>query len=429
MSTATEETPSSITLESLSESLRGFYVPRFEILVEGAGLPGDVMKDVCELTYEDDVDNMDSFQIVVSNWDERARKYKYIGSETKEDLNSGGCDGSATGNGGAGAGGAQSSRAQMFEPCSKQVRIRMGYGEDLKTMITGFFTTMEPTFSGSGASTLNVRGINVLQRLRTKKYDDFFENKKPSEIARLVCQRRDRELNALRLPVEIVLDDDVEENEKPIEQLWQRNEYSIDFLWKLARRVGYVLTLMEPQTPGANPRLRFGPSNRGESLGESVYELQLGRSLIDFRPRITTANQFKSVTVNGWNRRTQKRISEKVSFDDREMQRLNSDLRYMLCMCDAREELVVDEPVWTENQAKERAKALLLDQQKQMVKVSATTIGLPLLRAGTRVMITQVGARLSGTYFVTKTQHVFNDSGYITKFDARREHVPTGGDA
>lgn len=415
------ETLPGITLDTLSESLRGFYVPQFHILVEGAGLPDDVMRDVVELTYEDDLDNMDSFQITVSNWDEVAKKYKYIGSE----------DATALGAGSAGqsdAGSDESARYQLFEPCSKQVRIRMGYLGDMKTMMTGFFTTMEPSFTPSAPATLNVRGINVLQRLRTRKYNDFFENKKPSEIARLVGERRDDDLNALRLPIQIVTDPDVLENERAISQIAQRNEYSIDFLWKLARREGYVITMIESEEEGGNPRIRFAPSERGQSLGDAVYDLKLRQSLIDFQPRITTANQFKSVTVNSWNRSTQEMISETVGFEDDDMQELNADLRYMLCMCDAREELVVDEPQWNENQARERARALLLDQQKQMVKASGTTIGLPLLKAGTRVRISDVGARLSGDYFVTRTQHIFNDGGYITKFDARRENVPTPGE-
>lgn len=404
-----------ITLDSLSESLRGFYVPQFEIKVEGAGLPDDVMRDVIELNYEDDLDKMDSFQITVSNWDEVQQKYKYIGSETCDDLN---MSGNATNT----AGNPQAQRYQLFEPCSKQVKIRMGYLGDLKTMMTGFFTTMEPSFSPNGPATLAVRGINVLQRLRTKKYNDFFEDKKASVIATEVGERRDADLNALRLPIRIETVPGVASNERNIPQLAQRNEYSIDFLWKLARREGYVITMIEPED--ADPYLRFAPSGAGQSLGDSRYELRLGQSLIDFKPRITTANQFKSVTVNSWNRQTQEMISETVSFDDEEMQELNGDLRYLLCMCDAREELVVDEPQWDENRAKGRARALLLDQQKQMVKVSGTTVGLPLLKAGTRVVITNVGARLNGEYFVTKTRHIFNDSGYITRFDARREHVP-----
>lgn len=408
-----------MTLDSLSESLRGFYVPQFQILVEGAGLPDDVLRDVVELTYEDDLDRMDSFQVTVSNWDEVAKKYKYIGSEDAAAIGAG-REGQSDGNT------EDAARYQMFEPCSKQVKIKLGYMGDLKTMMTGFFTTMEPSFIPSGPSLLNVRGINVLQRLRTKKYSDFFENEKPSDIAQLIGERRDEDLNALRLPIRIETERNVLENERAINQIAQRNEYSIDFLWKLARRQGYVITMIEPE--GEDPYIRFGPSERGESLADAVYELKLGQSLIDFKPRITTANQFKSVTVNSWNRETQERISETVSFDDPEMQELNADLRYMLCMCDAREEMVVDEPQWGENQARDRARALLMDQQKQMVKATGSTLGLPLLKAGTHVRISNVGARLSGTYFVTKTTHIFNDNGYITKFEARRESVPLPGE-
>ena len=409
-----------LTLDTLSESLRGFYVPQFQIRVEGAGLPDDVMRDVIELTYEDDLDKMDSFQITVSNWDEVRKKYKYIGSEDASALGAG-ADGPSE------DGSSESSLYQLFEPCSKTVTIKMGYLGDLKTMLTGFFTTMEPTFSPSAAATLNVRGINVLQRLRTKKYSDFFENRRPSDIARLVGERRDEDLNALRLPVTIVTDPDALENERELRHIAQRNEYSIDFLWKLARRQGYVITMLEQADEEDQIQIRFGPSERGQSLTEAVYELKLGQSLIDFKPRITTANQFKSVTVNGWDRSRQEMISHTASFDDEEMQELNADLRYLMCMCDAREELVVDEPVFDENQARDRAESLLLDQQKQMVTASGTTIGLPLFKAGSKVRITEVGARLSGEYFVTKTRHIFNDNGYITKFEARRETVPEAG--
>ncbi|MBI3204282.1 MAG: phage late control D family protein [Myxococcales bacterium] len=334
----------------------------------------------------------------------------------------------ASSSGPSDAGSEATLRYQMFEPCSKQVKIKMGYMGDVKTMMTGFFTTMEPVFMPYAPATLNLRGINVLQRLRTKKYNDFFENQKPSDIARLVGERRDEDLNALRLPIRIETIPEVVANERELDQISQRNEYSIDFLWKLARREGYVISMVEPENADEDPHILFAPSERGQALTDEIYELILGQSLIDFKPRITTANQFKSVTVNSWNRNTQEMISETVSFDDQEMQELNADLRYMLCMCDAREELVVDEPQWNENQAKQRATALLLDQQKQMVKASATTVGLPLLKAGRHVRISGVGARLSGVYFVTKTQHIFNDSGYITKFDARRENVPAAGE-
>jgi phage protein D len=57
-----------------------------------------------------------------------------------------------------------------------------------------------------------------------------------------------------------------------------------------------------------------------------------------------------------------------------------------------------------------------------MVKASATTVGLPDLRAGRRVQIAGVGSRFSGTYFVTDTSHTIGDGGYTTRFNARREN-------
>ena len=409
MTDVADEELTEVTVDELSSSLRGFYVPEFQVLVEGAGLPDNVMRDVLEVTYEDDLEKMDSFQITVSNWDEVVHDYKYLGAD--QDL------------GEAADGSDSTDLVTMFEPCGKKVTLKMGYSGDLKTMIKGYFTTLEPTFGGSTATTLTVRGINALQRLRTKKYSDFFQHMKPSAIAIDVGRRPDRELNALRLPIHIDTKPGIQAGERNIDFLAQKNEYSIDFLWKLARQEGYVLSYFEQQ--GDTPaRLYFGPSDSRDSMSQSIYNLKLGQSLIDFKPRITTANQFKSVTVNGWNRRTQRAISETVSFDDAEMQRLNADLRYMICMCDAREELVVDRPVFTEADAHNQAKALLLDQHKQMVTVSGTTIGLPLLKSGRKVRISDVGVRLSGDYFITKTQHIFNSNGYITKFDGRREHVP-----
>jgi hypothetical protein len=40
-----------------------------------------------------------------------------------------------------------------------------------------------------------------------------------------------------------------------------------------------------------------------------------------------------------------------------------------------------------------------------------------------KVVIGGVGARFSGTYFITDTTHSINDGGYVTRFNARREVI------
>jgi phage protein D len=92
-----------------------------------------------------------------------------------------------------------------------------------------------------------------------------------------------------------------------------------------------------------------------------------------------------------------------------------------------RQEQKVDLPVFTAAEAKQKALGIMLDRSKEIVTAHGKTVGLPKLRAGTRVNIQGVGSRLSGTYFVTKTTHTLGESGYVTEFDCRREDLGAAG--
>jgi phage protein D len=395
-----------------------FRIPQFEVRIEGAGLPRDVLRDVQQVTYKDDIRAIDSFELLVSNWDPTTRQCKYIGAETAQSLR---------------GDSPETQRVRLFEPCRREVELRMGYvgGAGLVLMMKGTFTTMEPNFPAAGPPTLTVRGLNVLHQLRRKQHATAWVDKTDSAIAKEIGQLTEtiRGRRRKRFPYPVVTDPNVDE--KPIAYVAQKNEYDIDFLLARARQRGYVVFVREgdPNGRGAarEKHVYFGPST-GEVAGlrDVTFQLAWGVSLVDFKPTLTTANQIKSVTVNGWNRNTRKPISETVDLDDPRLN-VNRDLRALLNACDPREEYVVDEPVFTPAQAKERARAILLDRYKTMVKCSGTTVGLPDLRAGQRVQIARVGARLEGTYFVTATTHTIGERGYVTKFEARREETGRQG--
>ncbi len=393
--------------ESINRS--GFYVPQMEIKIAGVGLPRDVLRDVTQLTYKDNIDEIDNFEITINNWDPNTNDFKYIGSETSASL-----QGSSD----------ESQLQRLFEPCDKEVSIKLGYVNHMVLMMRATFTTMEPSFSASGASVLTVRGLNVLHQLRRKQYSTSWENKTDSQIVQNIASLNDRETRQNRFPLPIVVDSNVQADEPELEYVAQRNQYDIDFILRRARERAYVVFVRDTDD---GRELYFGPSQSGDmaSLRDITFELAWGQSLIDFKPTLTTANQVRSVTVNGWNRRTRRPISETITLDDRRLNR-NQDLYEILQRCDPREEVVVDEPVFTTRQARERAIAILMERQKEMVKASGTTVGLPDLRAGQKVQIKGVGARFNGTYFITETIHTLNDKGYITKFKARREDQTAG---
>jgi Bacteriophage probable baseplate hub protein len=395
-----------VTLRDESIQQGDFYVPRFEIKIAGVNLPLDVLRDVEQVTYKDNVKELDSFELTVNNWDAEAQDFKYVGSETADSL-------------------AKNPLHLLFNPCRHNVDVFMGYGENLSLMVTGNFTTLEPNFS-SGAPTLNVRGLNVLHQLRRKPFSYAWEGEKTSKIAKsfeTLPDPSDRKQKRFPLPVEI--DPNSIEKEKKITYLAQNNQYDIDFLLALARRIGYVVFVKEEERKKnrvVKPRrLYFGPSDANHpGLRPVTFELKWGISLMDFKPTLTTANQIKSVTVHGWNRSTKQPITGRASLDDPKS-KLNRDLYKHLENCDAREERVVDEPVFTQDEADERAMGILLERSKDLVKASGTCVGLPELRAGQRVKIAGLGARFSGEYFITDTTHTISDGGYVTKFNGRRE--------
>ncbi len=401
------------TLTMTQESLQQghFYAPQFEVRIEGVGLPRDVVRDVREVTYHDDVENVDGFEITVNNWDPILRQYKYVGAETQRSLN----------------GSTQESVLQrLFDPCNKKVELRLGYVNKLQAMMTGIFTTLAPSFPSSGGPTLTVSALNFLHRLRREQHTQVWTNKKDSEIA---------EEFTFTLPgtgetLHVVTDSTAKGNEQPLVYLAQDNKYDLDFLLTRARKNGYVLVLQEAETDSRGnvtrpAQLYFGPSAESGQRDVTV-ELTWGKTLMEFRPTLTTANQIKSVTVRGWNRDTKSAIEEKASITDSEF-RLNRDLQHLLDVCDPGTEQVVNEPVFTPAQARERARAILLNRARDMVTATATVVGLPDLRAGRNVMISGIGSRFSGRYFITQTTHTIGSNGYTTQFTARREDEGQGG--
>src|SRR6476469_1063158 len=100
-----------VSLRSESAARGAFFVPRFELEIDGVAVDHRILRDVVELTYHDKIDEIDGFELVVANWDATNRRFKYIGSEDADSA-------------------ADASRHELetlFEPCSKKLIVKLGY--------------------------------------------------------------------------------------------------------------------------------------------------------------------------------------------------------------------------------------------------------------------------------------------------------------
>ena len=215
------------------------------------------MRDVTSITYRDNIKQIDGFDLTVNNWDSDRNRFKYVGSETLAQLTQKNPPADS-----------DAALFQIFEPCGKDVEIRMGYLGDLTLMLKGNFTGINPVFSASAAPVLNVSGLNVLHKLRTRQFSWAWERLRDSEIALNLRTLRDPR-GGPRFPLPIEIDRNALNAEKPTDYVAEHNQYDIDFLLTLARHRSYIVAL-RPDPTGRTPGSLVFRSARQQSVRKSA---------------------------------------------------------------------------------------------------------------------------------------------------------------
>lgn len=355
-----------------------FYVPHFEVKVGSRNLPRDVVFDITTVSYKDSIDEIDSFQITINNWDAANLNFKYSDKDT-------------------------------FDP-GATVELSMGYfGQGgMRKMLTGEITSLAPTFPSGGQPTLAIGGVNELHRLRTKQETHSYFKKTDSQIAQEVAGRLGIQLATRPRSDEVTYD-----------FVMQKNQYDILFLMERARHIGYDIFIDES---GGTPVLHFQPS---DSVQQVVFDLTYGRTLIEFTPHLSTANQVGSVRVDSWDDTNKKVITASAKRSELSTKGVGAAGNQAAIdrSFQNRTEVITRHPVQSEKEAKTLALESLERNAKDMLTGSGSTIGLPDLRAGTVLMLAGLGKRFSGRYFVTGTTHTIGDGGYTTQFECRREEL------
>jgi len=362
-----------------------FYVPAFEVKVGQERVSREIIHDITQVSYKDNIKEIDSFEITISNWDAKTRDFKYSDEET-------------------------------FNP-GKKVELWMGYFGKLRLMLTGEITALKPSFPSGGQPTLVVSGLNLLHRLRKKQESHSYPGVTDNKIAKQIEGR---------LGLTIETEQNAPGEKEQYQYIFQDNQYDILFLMQRARAIGYDLTVIEEgdsENLKSKPsKLRFAPS---ENIKRTIYELKYGISLIEFQPTLTTAHQVSKVTVRGWDAVQKKAISVTVDRSELETKGVGKKGGQPAIeqAFKEHEEIIVNRPVASEQEARMLARRTLENNAKEMVTGSGSVVGLPDLRAGCVIYISGVGARFSGRYFVTGTTHTIGDSGYTTRFECRREEL------
>jgi phage protein D len=347
------------------------------VILAGRRLGKQVIRDITQVTYRDNLQELDSFELTVNNWDAEKREFKFSDSDT-------------------------------FDP-GKRLELHMGYFGPTppRRMIVGQIKELRPSFPAAGQSTLSVSGQNLMEDLRGSQRTEAYRDLTDSQIARRIGERHG---------LTVRTDPQAAAGEERHTYLLQDNEYDLVFLYKRAESLGYDMFIDEPL--GGQSTLYFGPPPGRDT----VYKLDYGSSLIEFTPVLDTSQQVGSVRANGWDNVNKRRLSSTARRGEVTTQPLAgySSQASIERSFSGREEVIATRPVSSKQELDRLARETNERIARNTLTASGSIVGLPDLRAGSTVAISGVGTRFSGRYFVTSTTHTIGDSGYTTQFECRR---------
>jgi phage protein D len=382
------------------------YAPDFSVLVEGRELDPTTKGDVLDVQVHRDIEEMSGFDLTLNNWDDFGLRFKHSDSDVLR--------------------------------IGARVTVKLGYGGELITVVTGTISTLSPKFPEAASSTIGVSGVDGLLRLKDRKPAEnevkIYPNMADWQIAEQIAQR-----NQLRIEVSRV-------GPTHTTPVVQKNQDDATFLMERAKRLDFdCYVLPDADNPGQDTLFFVQPTDGRDSRPMRLYELTyapglatgpttgpgaphagLIPNLLEFTPTMTISGQVGKLTVRGWDPRTKQPIAFTATAENLPPGQTGTDgengPQVAESTMQGRQDVVVDAPVSSDQEARELAISLLRERAYEFITATGRIAGLPELRPGDNLQVYGLGRRFSGTYFVKRVEHTLGSSGFFTQFTARRIH-------
>lgn len=275
-------------------------------------------------------------------------------------------------------------------PIEESVIIKVGYGEDLETVLDGSITEQGVDFPGGGAPSVTVSGYGRYHDLTTGVVEEHWEDRTDAEIAAEIGEEYDLDVG-----------ENVDDTPITYETVENGKDSDAKFLEeKLASR-----------NDDGN-----GPFEVFAHLDELVFraprddrdpelELAYGESLRSFSPSYSEAQRPGRIEVRNWSSEKKADIVGVAEADDG-----GSGKR------------TVRKPVQSETEAERIAESILHRGKNERLQGEGETVGLPEVGIGMPIKLSGLGERFSSNYYVTDVTHTVDSSGYTTSFTVRLPH-------
>ncbi len=281
-------------------------------------------------------------------------------------------------------------------------------GDSPEPLITGEVTSIEADYDSLGTRAV-VRGYDKSHRLAAGRKTTTYQNVKYSDIAS-------------RIAGDAGLGADVDDSGSTVEHVIQANQSDLEFLYGVARRIGFDCRVDDETLLFKKPVESSGAPGAGDLDTENPVQLVWGHNLLEFRARISAVSQVADVKVRGWDPHAKEAIVGQATVTAANAQ-LSVSPADLAGKVGGQTLTVVDHPVGSQGTADDLATARSQQVGSAAFEATAVAVGSPALKAGVAVSISGVDPALAGKWVITGSRHEFGAGAYRTflEFTGRQD--------
>lgn len=278
-----------------------------------------------------------------------------------------------------------------------------GAGGAPELLIEGEVTALEAEYAAAGSRAL-VRGYDGSHRLHRGRVTQTYRNVKDSDLAHDVARRAGLQAGTI---------DDTKTTHDHVSQV---NLSDWDFLKARAAEVGFEVAVGEGKLHFRRPAPSRAAPAEGDLRAGNPLQLVFGTDLIEFRPRITSAEQVEKVQVRGWDPKQKQAVVGSAPAGASSFE-LPSKPGQLAATFGGPTYVVTDRPLASQSEVDAVARSTAEQIGGAVAEAEGVARGNPALKAGVAVSVGVVAGDFAGRYTLTHTRHVFDASGYLTRFE------------
>jgi len=276
-------------------------------------------------------------------------------------------------------------------------------------LVSGEITTITADYDQSGQR-LHIRGYDVSHRLHRGRQTRTFANVTDSDICRRIAS--DAAIDTGK----------IDESGTTHEHVSQANQSDWDFLKARARAIGFLLNVDDGKLNFTKPLDSSTAPDEGNLLETVQYKLVFGSDLLEYRPRLSSAEQVSQVEVRGWDRENKRELVGQAVAGTKAAQISETSPGSLAQTFGGQTFVQANHPGTSSDEVDAAADAVAEHIGSGFAEAEGVSRGNGDLRAGTTVSISGVADAFCGRFVLTHTRHVFAEGGYRTHFEINGHH-------